>query len=304
MPEPLPVRVLTYNVMRFVSPSDKSCTFDKIASALERHKPTLVALNEVDIRGTAHENPIAELARRLGGYHFAFYGHVKGHYGNALLSEYPILRKREMRLRGGSQVQFPVGTTKLNGEKVKEGEKFTIVRGFLQCDIQIGLAEITVGVTHLDHISDKERAIQLQHIVEVLKAENKLDKTVLLGDLNSLTRSDYTPVEWESLEKRHGEKGWNPPEHGCLEVLENEGFWDAYKACREGHLADDDGNHFTTPVDSPMYRIDYCYASVGLKLVPQTAHVRKSIDFSDHFPVLFDFHFLHHEESTTKSPSL
>ena len=43
-----------------------------------------------------------------------------GRYGNALISKYPIVRSRGTHLRGGTELSFPVGMKKLNGEIAKE----------------------------------------------------------------------------------------------------------------------------------------------------------------------------------------
>ena len=37
---------------------------------------------------------------------------------------------------------------------------------------------------------------------------------VLMGDLNAMTRSDYSAEEWAAHEKRNADAGWEPPATG------------------------------------------------------------------------------------------
>ena len=71
---------------------------------------------------------------------------MRGKYGNALVSKLPILDHRTTHLNGGSERILPVGTKKLNGDVVKsEDERHRLVRGFLECDVQV---HPVLGVDH------------------------------------------------------------------------------------------------------------------------------------------------------------
>ena len=75
-------------------------------------------------------------------------------------------------MRGGTELSFPVGMKKLNGEIAKEGEKHRLARGLLEVDIEVpGRGELTVAVTHLDHIAEAQREVQLDHVVEQLASK-------------------------------------------------------------------------------------------------------------------------------------
>lgn len=292
------IRVVTYNVRRFKS-TDGSNTVSAIGDALAPLQPTLVALNEVDTR--LRPEALNTLADRLGGFTVAFFGHVRGQYGNALLSKYPIKNIRETRLQGGSEVGFPAGTKKLNGDIAKEGELHRIVRGLLECDVEIPATEhspkklLTVAVTHLDHISEHQRNTQLSHLLDVLSPI--ANRTLVVGDLNALTRSDYAEEEWATLEDRAKANGWTLPTSGCLDRLSRAGFIDAFSTCRQdGPLSSrpsaDLDPIFTAHVGHPLYRIDYCFVSLAAGLKPVEAIVHRDVELSDHFPVSFDFRVL------------
>lgn len=301
------LRILTYNIRRFKGKNGESSAA-AIGEALANLRPSLVALNEVDLQ--SEPEALEVLSSRLGGFHVAFFGHVAGRYGNALLSKHPILAVRETHLRGGTEVAFPAGMRKRNGEIAQEGERHRIVRGLLECDIVLptaGAGEgqvITVAVTHLDHIDEGQRAVQMDHILEALGPNRH--RSLLVGDLNALSRSDYTAEEWGALEARAASQQWAPPTPAhCLDSLSAAGFTDAFVACRgRGPLNrrpqngggapapapdDDPSPIFTAHVGHPLYRIDYCFFSTEMGLAPLAANVRSEILLSDHFPVVFDF---------------
>lgn len=300
------LRILTYNIRRFKGQNGES-SVAAVAEALAGLRPSVVALNEVDVQ--LEPNALELLRERLGGFHLAFFGHVAGRYGNALLSKHPIVAVRETHLRGGTEVAFPAGMQKRNGEIAKEGETHRIARGLLECDIALPVAGasedhiVTVAVTHLDHIDEAQRAVQVEHIVEALGPN--LGRSMLVGDLNALSRSDYTADEWGALEARAAANRWALPTPAhSLDALASAGFADAFAASRGGggplsQLPRSRGGEvapsapedsiFTAHVGHPLYRIDYCFFSTGLGFAPLSASVRSEILLSDHFPVVFDF---------------
>lgn len=301
------LRVLTYNVRRFKGREGES-TVAAIGDALAALAPAVVALNEVDLQ--QQPQALETVAARLGGFTVAFFGHVRGRYGNALLSRLPVLAVRETHLRGGSEVVFPAGTRRLNGEVAAEGERHRIARGMLECDVELpGQQVVTVAVTHLDHISEEQRVVQVQHVVETLQASSY--PSILLGDLNALTRSDYKDEEWSTLGRRAAENNWTLPAPAeCLECLTTAGLVDVFVASRGGGplreeeqkkgplrekeeegVRSEDNAIFSAHVGHPLYRIDYCFAALGGTsplLEAAGARVHRDVHASDHFPVSFD----------------
>jgi len=142
---------------------------------------------------------------------------------------------------------------------------------------------VTVAITHLDHMSEDQRGVQMSHVLEVLGSR---PRAVLVGDLNALTRSDYSDSAWAVLEDRAASNGWSPPEPArCLDALRAAGFSDAY-ADVHGSLAGVE-RHLTAHVGHPLYRIDYCFVSRASGFRAVGAEVQTDVALSDHYPVEF-----------------
>ena len=83
---------------------------------------------------------------------------------------------------------------------------------------------LRLSLTHLDRMSE-QRIIQLEHITEILSPQRRVSsdrsgdeqrsslgiQDVVIGDMNALTRTDYSDVEWEALEQLHASISWSPP---------------------------------------------------------------------------------------------
>ena len=139
---------------------------------------------------------------------------------------------------------------------------------------------VRVSVTHLDHMNEEERRIQLSHIVEILHRDRDeavggySDADLLVGDMNALTRQDYSDTQWRALEEVHRANGWSAPVFGCLDILTQHSFVDCLLASREhvqqtetdacqgggGNNIATCGGIYTTPAMAPRVRVDYCFA--------------------------------------------
>lgn len=229
---------------------------------------------QVDIAKLAERGEsLAELASAMGGYHVQFFGHVKGRYGNALLSRHPIVKAHEVHLRGGTEVMH-------------NGQPYRIHRGLLACEVDAPMLPqgTVIACTHLDHIIENERVMQLAHVVESLHQIAPHGAVALLGDLNALTRSDYSTEEWGALQRHNRKKGWAPPSYGCLDLLSQQGFSDC---CEQ---APGSSAHWTAHVAHPRYRIDYVWLGEGLQKHVEVVNcaVATHVRSSDHFPLAVD----------------
>ena len=287
------IRLVTYNVQRFSGWRGAGCTLARICDQLQslEPRPHMIALQEVSLFGRS-DDPLETMAKRLGMPHWRFFGHVRGKYGNAVLSSLPFAVHKEVHLRGGSEIVVPPGGQSISGDTSAQEERHRIARGLLVVDVDVGAAlRVRVGVTHIDHISIEQRRTQLGHVAECLKEEDRgHEATVLLGDLNALTRGDYSAEEWDALERRARNKGWAPPEHGAdLALLVDDGFRDAFCLAGGGRL-DKSRAWKTASTALPLYRIDYCFVRPerGARVVVEACRVLTEMQESDHHPILVD----------------
>jgi endonuclease/exonuclease/phosphatase family metal-dependent hydrolase len=284
-------RVVHWNVRRCVDLSGTS-SYARVLQTLERLQPTLLTLNEVDMRQTPAL--LEDLSSAVGLPHSSFFGHVRGVYGNVLASAVPLSDAVHTHVEGGTEV-----TT-------KDGSVHRIARGLLSASLSALGVELRVGVTHLDHMSYEQRRVQMEHVLRTLGASGSRplaaeQQCLLLGDLNALGRADYSVEEWAAHEAYNAAKGWGAPDDegaagGVLALLRAARFVDAY-ASLEGPPAWGRAPWTAHVLDAerPPYRIDYAWSRApaavgGRRLVPLAAFVElDSGEASDHQPLVVDF---------------
>ncbi|KAJ8600243.1 hypothetical protein CTAYLR_001988 [Chrysophaeum taylorii] len=259
-------RLVHYNVKRFAQ-------YEEIAATLEALKPDVVTLNEVDVRSVSLER----LARRLGLGKAHFFGHVRGTYGNAVLCDGGEVAET-VELAGGSVVDH-------GGKTHRIARGLLVVRG---CAVFPG----AIACTHLDHMSETERAIQARDVATALRT---YDDVVLAADLNALDRRDYTMEQWKRLEARNAGRGWSPPVDSAapgaaLDVLSKARFRDLGRPTRDGVLPNFTSASHCPLVDDACQRIDYVHhRSTKFHLDVIAATVDADARGSDHLPLIVDF---------------
>ena len=132
---------------------------------------------------------------------------------------------------------------------------------------------------------------------------------MLAGDLNALTRGDYSVEAWSALEQRAEDRGWafgaSDAEGGCLAFLKDKGFVDLWQAAGARAFDDDDDDEASDGgggggsggiTAHGLYRIDYVMGSPELQahgVASSRAFVANArdwdlVDASDHSPVVVD----------------
>ena len=200
------LRVCCFNVRRFSSPQDnQQNTIERIISAFQQLTPlpAIFCINEVNLVTKPDAlNTFSEKLGALAGltcpYEVSFFGHVKGVYGNAILvnpSVASIVRTQTHELPGGTKIQMKPGAKKISGEIMEKPTIHRIVRGLVQVELDLNIEfegerymqkNVTVACTHLDHMKEEERRIQLEYISKHILGGK--DGGLLLGDLNALKR--------------------------------------------------------------------------------------------------------------------
>lgn len=175
--EPLRLRVISYNIHHGEG-VDRRLDLPRIASVLKAEQPDLVALQEVDQRvgRSGNLDQPQELARLTGlqaafGRNIALQG---GHYGNAILSRFPIVNHWNRLL-----------------PNVAAGEQ----RGLLGCELELpgGVGRLLFCSTHFDHRRDPtERMQSAEQLPKLL--QDWQGPTLLAGDLNDVTGSQTLQI--------------------------------------------------------------------------------------------------------------
>lgn len=248
------MRLVHFNVCRLTK-------FEAVARTLEKLKPDIVTLNEVDATAASLER----LAARLGVSDAHFFGHVGGSYGNAILCNGGSIAAR-VRLDGG---------TRIGSHRIERGMLVVTGTSF----------QGAVACTHLDHVSEAERVAQMRSVLDALRS---YDSVLLAADLNALRRDDYESDEWARLERRNRDKGWVPPvdsssKGGVLDELKNAGFVDLGRQ----HPAFTSTSHCG---GVPCQRIDYVHANQSALQRHQVTSATVDFDAlgSDHLPLVVD----------------
>lgn len=158
------IRVMTYNIHVGIG-MDKKLDLPRIAGVINKEKPDLVGLQEIDrgVQRTQRIDEIVELAKLTRmEYAFAFnLPYQGGQYGVAILSRFPI-RATEHRLY----------------KNLREAER----RGFIRAEVKIGGRIVHFVTTHLDYQHDDGRLFEAQQMLAFLS--DVKGPLIVVGDLN------------------------------------------------------------------------------------------------------------------------
>lgn len=180
------LKVMTYNIHIGNPPSKGAGFVDMIAIArvINKYKPDLVALQEVDVNTLRSGKGLhqAKELSRLTGMNFFFAKAVdrsEGDYGVAVLSRFPIIEEKGYRL------------------PVTEGSQGEI-RGAALIIVQAKDQKIAFVSSHFDHMSDKDRQLQSEKLNEVIRAHAEYP-LIVGADFNMTPENEVMNVLKEEL---------------------------------------------------------------------------------------------------------
>jgi endonuclease/exonuclease/phosphatase family metal-dependent hydrolase len=147
---------------------------ERIARVILSVKPDLVALQEVDekVKRTQMIDQPAELAR-LTKLHVVFGGNIElqgGHYGNAVLSRFPIARHKNHLL-----------------PNIDKSEQRAVIEAELT--LPDSKEPLLLLATHLDFRADERERLASAKVLNELVAKQPLQPALLAGDLNATPES-------------------------------------------------------------------------------------------------------------------
>jgi len=163
-------RVATYNVHKCVG-TDRRFDPARVAAVIRELGADVIGLQEVDNRSDGtHESAQMDFLAKETEYKAIPGPTIKlsdGHYGNALLTRWPVLEKQEIDLCFSCREP----------------------RGAIEAILSVNERPVRVFVTHLG-LSVGERRYQIGRLMNCLGESPGL-LTVLLGDIN-----EWLPVSW------------------------------------------------------------------------------------------------------------
>lgn len=167
-------RLMTYNIHKCIGGLDRSYRPDRIVEAVAHCRPDIVCLQEVDdgVPRSRHHRQVHLLGDALELPHRAFQRNVsltRGHYGNAILSRYPLLDVQHLELT----------------VPPKKRRRGLAVHCRIRCEDQS--RTLLLFNVHLG-LAGFERRIQLRRILEseLLQRTHRSTAVIVAGDFNDV----------------------------------------------------------------------------------------------------------------------
>lgn len=224
---PTKFRIGTVNVHSFRSPFSRKSNAKVLASILAPYKLDVLAVQEMrdDHNWTTLHQSLSLPYSAVG-----LSGGVS--FGNAIASRYPIVEQ----VNQITQRYYTGGS-----------------RAVLRCrfaDAHPFLASRTLAVTHLDHFDEDDRLLQIDEFSGTMR-----DADVLMGDMNALTREDYSDVYLQNVVAAKRESsGWEQPKFDVVRLLTQ--TWGLQDAFTQTNPNVKDARLVTCPYGT---RIDYIF---------------------------------------------
>ena len=171
------LRVMTFNI-RHGEGVDSVYEIERIAQFIQEHQAELIGCQEVDngySERSRYEDQPQILKDKLNFQ--IFYGpNIRENYGNLIISKYPILDAENVALPNPEEKE---------------------PRGIIIASININNETISFLNTHLSAYSSKNRALQIQHIREIII--DLPHPIILLGDFNTRPSQQLQPLLEEGM---------------------------------------------------------------------------------------------------------
>jgi endonuclease/exonuclease/phosphatase family metal-dependent hydrolase len=195
-------RLAILNVHLFRNPSIYDSNINDLVSILEPLNLDLIAVEEIQ-----NDHKWKKFYSRLSLHHSIYGKCNEDIFGNGIASRYPILSHSNK-----SSISCPGET-----------------RSLLQCRLDgdhTFIQNRLFALTHLDHLDEDNRLKQLKQFNPY-----KENIHILMGDMNALTREDYSDDYYrKKIVDVRENSGWEKPRFDLKKLITNEwGYQDAFK---------------------------------------------------------------------------
>jgi endonuclease/exonuclease/phosphatase family metal-dependent hydrolase len=172
-------KVMIWNIHNAIG-IDDLFDLDRLVEDIKTQDPDILGLNEVDIRliKTASIDIASYFAHKLNMY-YVYGPTLYKHYGNVILSKYPIISNQVIQLPTVAADKLP--------------------RVLIKANILVNSSIWTIYVTHLSTDS-ANRLVQVPYIINEIEKEPAFERTVWMGDLNlESSSSEYGLINSTSI---------------------------------------------------------------------------------------------------------
>ncbi|CAF1426065.1 unnamed protein product [Adineta steineri] len=193
------LRLATINVHSFRNPKNYDSNVIDLVSLLQPLNLDLIATEEIQ-----NNNHWTNFCRNLGFEHFIHGQCGQDYFANGIASRHPI----KFHSNQSDSFSYSGGT-----------------RALLQCRLD-GFDNLTFGVTHLDHLAEDPRLKQIEYF-----KPHKQNIDILIGDMNALTRDDYSDDYFsKTVFGQRKKSGWEKPRFDLTHLITHEwDYQDAFK---------------------------------------------------------------------------
>ena len=178
-PESPEATFMSWNIHNAIG-DDEIYSLERIVQDIQQFSPAIIGLNEVDLgslKTSAIDLP-SYFAYRLNMYYFYGYTFYK-HYGNVILSKYPILEAEIITLP----------------KAVSSAEPRSLIKAKVEFDSSIW----TLFITHLSTEED-DRLVQVPFIISEIEKEVSFEKIIFMGDFNfEPSSTEYSLINSTSI---------------------------------------------------------------------------------------------------------
>jgi endonuclease/exonuclease/phosphatase family metal-dependent hydrolase len=196
-------RLATINVHSFRSALENKNNVQELVSILKPLNLDLLAAEEVN-----NDQNWLNFCQNLSLNYFIFDPTYGNSHGNGIASRYPIIFQRSQPIN----FQSPGGKRSILQYRLGGDHPFVVDRLF--------------AVTHLDHMNEDARLEQIRYF-----KPHRQDIDILMGDMNALTRDDYSENYYTNIVAGKREKsGWEKPRFDLTDLITKQwNYQDAFK---------------------------------------------------------------------------